>query len=64
MNVPVGTIQRLLGHENRTTTEIYLHSFGESERKAVEIFDTIFEEKVSHNSHIGVPQKEKGLAKS
>jgi len=48
MNVPIGTIQRILGHENRTATEIYLHSFGESERKAMEIFDVVFDEKVSH----------------
>jgi integrase len=35
LNVPIGTIQRILGHENRTTTEIYLHSMDGSERLAI-----------------------------
>jgi len=35
----IGSIQRILGHEHRTTPEIYLHSIGEAEREAMKIFD-------------------------
>jgi len=38
-NVSLGSIQRILGHENRTTTKIYLHSMGEAERKAMVTFE-------------------------
>ena len=58
-NVPMGAIQRILGHENRKTTEIYLHSLGDLERQAMNSFE--FAREKSHtDSHTGIIQQKRG----
>ncbi len=56
INTPIGTIQKILGHENRKTTEIYLHSFNENEKQAIRAYETAREK-----SHTFSHTKEKGV---
>ena len=37
--VPLGAIQKILGHENPKAAEIYLYSFGEAEKAAISIYE-------------------------
>ena len=58
-NVPITAIQKILGHENRSTTETYLHTLGEAERLAMLIFERA-REKSHTDSHTVIIPKDKG----
>ena len=53
-NIPIRSIQRILGHSSRMTTEIYLHQIAEADRYAVKVLEQSAScDFLTHESHTG-----------
>jgi integrase len=60
-NVPNGAIQRILGHENRRTTKVYLHSVGLMERDAMAVYERAREKSHAVYHRVEEGQKKRSL---
>ena len=47
--VSTGAIQKILGHEKSSTTDIYLQAIEQSEREAIEVLERELEEKLEED---------------